>query len=63
MPFRNREPVQPEPYRRVASIDAAERFLYFTSERPGVAGPLPAGERPPGDLYRIAVADAGIRCP
>ena len=45
------------------SIDAAERFLYFTSERPGVAGPAPAGARPPGDLYRIGLAEAGVRCP
>ena len=45
------------------SIDAAERVLYFTSERPGVAGPVPAGTRPPGDLYRIGLVEAGVRCP
>lgn len=45
------------------SIDAAERFLYFTSERPGVAGPVSGGTRPPGDLYRIGLVEAGIRCP
>ena len=45
------------------SIDAGERFLYFTSERPGVAGPVPAGTRPPGDLYRIGLVEAGVRCP
>jgi Tol biopolymer transport system component len=44
------------------SIDAAERVLYFTSERPGVAGPVAAGTRPPGDLYRIDLAEAGVRC-
>jgi hypothetical protein len=44
------------------SIDAAERFLYFTSERPGLAGPVAAGTRRPGDLYRIGLAAAGVRC-
>ena len=44
------------------SIDASERFLYFTSERAGVAGPVAAGARPPGDLYRIGLAEAGVRC-
>lgn len=45
------------------SIDAGERLLYFTSERPGVAGPVAASERPPGDLYRIGLVEAGVRCP
>ena len=45
------------------SIDAGERFLYFTSERPGIAGPVPDGVRPPGDLYRIGLVEAGVRCP
>ena len=45
------------------SIDVGERFLYFTSERPGVAGPVAASERPPGDLYRIGLTEAGVRCP
>jgi len=44
------------------SIDAAERFLYFTSERPGVVGPVAAGTRPPGDLYRIGLDAAGVGC-
>lgn len=26
--------------------------LYFTSERPGIMGPVPEGVRPPGDIYR-----------
>lgn len=29
------------------------RWLYFTSERPGVVGEQPDGIRPPGDLYRV----------
>ncbi len=29
------------------------RFLYWTSERPGIVGTVAATERPPGDLYRI----------
>jgi hypothetical protein len=44
-------------------IDAGEQALYFTSERPGVAAPAEKGVRPPGDLYRIALDAAGIRCP
>ena len=31
------------------------RYLFFTSERPGVA-PTPASGRPPGDIYQIDVA-------
>jgi len=30
-------------------------YLYFTSERPGLSGPVDAGSRPPGDLYRVAI--------
>lgn len=45
------------------SIDAAETTLTFTSERPGVVGPQPAGVRPPGDLYQLRLADAGVTCP
>jgi Tol biopolymer transport system component len=44
-------------------IDAREQALYFTSERPGVAAPPERGVRPPGDLYRISLEAAGIRCP
>lgn len=44
-------------------IDAAETTLTFTSERPGVVGPQPPGTRPPGDLYRISLAAAGVHCP
>jgi len=29
------------------------RYLFFTSERPGIVPAVSAGERPPGDLYRI----------
>ena len=43
-------------------IDASEQSLYFTSERPGVAAPPEKGVRPPGDLYRITLDAAGIRC-
>ena len=31
------------------------RYLFFTSERPGVM-PAPAEGRPPGDLYQIEIA-------
>jgi Tol biopolymer transport system component len=35
-------------------------LLYFTSERPGVVPEWPAGERPPGDIYRILVEAVGL---
>lgn len=43
-------------------FDPGARFLYFTSERPGVS-PAPAdGGRPPGDIYRIPIDDLGVAC-
>ena len=45
------------------NVDTSETFLSFTSERPGVVPARPAGERPPGDIYRMPLADAGVRCP
>lgn len=44
------------------AIDPADEYLLFTSERPGVVGPQPAGVRPPGDIYMISLTAAGIRC-
>ncbi|HSR99301.1 MAG TPA: hypothetical protein VLM79_19755 [Kofleriaceae bacterium] len=35
------------------------KYLFFTSERPGVA-PAPASGRPPGDIYQIDVAALGM---
>jgi len=35
------------------------KYLFFTSERPGVV-PAPASCRPPGDIYQIEVAALGI---
>jgi hypothetical protein len=35
------------------------RYLFFTSERPGVV-PAPASGRPPGDIYQIDVAALGM---
>ncbi len=35
------------------------KYLFFTSERPGVA-PTPASERPPGDIYQIDITSLGI---
>jgi hypothetical protein len=34
-------------------------YLFFTSERPGIA-PAPASGRPPGDIYQLDVAALGI---
>jgi Tol biopolymer transport system component len=34
-------------------------YLFFTSERPGIA-PTPPGGRPPGDIYQIDVAAIGM---
>lgn len=39
------------------SFDPKERTLYFTSERPGIAGAQPPGVRPPGDIYALPVHD------
>jgi Tol biopolymer transport system component len=35
------------------------KYLFFTSERPGIA-PAPATGRPPGDIYQIDVTALGI---
>lgn len=35
------------------------RYLFFTSERPGVV-PAPASGRPPGDIYQVDVAALGL---
>jgi hypothetical protein len=43
-------------------IDAREQNLYFTSERPGLVGAQPDSVRPPGDIYRIPLRQAGIAC-
>jgi hypothetical protein len=44
------------------SFTADGRWLFFTSERPGVVGPRPEGERPPGDLYYVRVDALPLRC-
>ena len=42
------------PYAEFApAFSPDESTLYFTSERPGIVGPAPAGVRPPGDLYSV----------
>lgn len=35
------------------SISPDGRYLFFTSERPGIVGEIPAGEKDPGDVYMI----------
>jgi Tol biopolymer transport system component len=35
------------------------KYLFFTSERPGVV-PTPVSGRPPGDIYQIDVTSLGI---
>jgi Tol biopolymer transport system component len=42
------------------SITADGRYLFFTSERPGIA-PAPSEGRPPGDIYQIDLAAALAR--
>ena len=44
------------------AIDLSGSTLYFTSERPGIVGVQPDSIRPPGDLYHIPLAQAGIAC-
>jgi Tol biopolymer transport system component len=36
------------------------KYLFFTSERPGIVPTPESGARPPGDLYQIEVAALGI---
>jgi Tol biopolymer transport system component len=36
--------------------------LYFTSERPGVVGPLPDSVRRPGDIYRVGIDTVTRHC-
>lgn len=43
-------------------IDATETTLYFTSERPGIVAGVAAGQRPPGDVYRLSLDAAGVHC-
>ncbi len=45
------------------SIDATGKVLYFTSERPGIMAAQPDSVRPPGDLYRVRLDQAGVMCP
>lgn len=45
------------------ALSPDERLLFFTSERPGVVPAVPVGTRPPGDIYVIGTASAGIHCP
>lgn len=44
------------------AIDVSGSTLYFTSERPGIVGAQPDSVRPPGDIYRIPLGNAGIDC-
>lgn len=37
-------------------------YLYFTSERPGIVGPVPEGTRPPGDIYRTPFERVAALC-
>lgn len=37
------------------SWSADGKYLYYTSERPGIVGPVDDDVRPPGDIYRVAV--------
>jgi Tol biopolymer transport system component len=39
-----------------------ERFLVFTSERPGIVPALETGERPPGDLYYVELGAIDLPC-
>lgn len=45
------------------SIDVTGKVLYFTSERPGIMAAQPDSVRPPGDLYRVRLDQAGVMCP
>lgn len=45
------------------AVDPSGEWLYFTSERPGVVAAVADSARPPGDIYRIRLSEAGARCP
>lgn len=44
------------------AIDPGETAVFFTSERPGLVGAQPDSVRPPGDLYRVSLSQAGVNC-
>ena len=56
------EPVNSSRADFAPAIDVSGTTLYFTSERPGIVGIQPDSIRPPGDLYRIPLREAGINC-
>lgn len=59
-PVRLPEPVNSEYTEFAPGFD--REHLYFTSERPGVAGPVAAGVRPPGDIYRVRLEHIDSMC-
>lgn len=61
-PRRLPRPVNSEFADFAPAFGPAGEWLYFTSERPGIAGPRPADVRAPGDLYRVRLADLDL-CP
>jgi len=44
------------------SLSPDGRYLFFTSERPGIVPAVSAGQRPPGDLYRIELDALDLPC-
>ena len=60
MPVRLPEPIN-SPFTEFAP-GFGGGYLYFTSERPGVRGPVPDGERPPGDVYRVRTEGVAAVC-
>ncbi|MBR9922689.1 MAG: hypothetical protein GYB31_17805 [Bacteroidetes bacterium] len=53
----NLGPTVNSPYTEFApGISPDGKYLFFTSERPGVIGPQAEGVRPPGDLYVVKLA-------
>jgi hypothetical protein len=59
-PARNLGPIVNSPLADFAPAFSPDgKYLFFTSERPGVV-PAPASGRPPGDIYQIDVAALGI---
>lgn len=60
-PARNLGPAVNSPFADFAPAFSPDgKYLFFTSERPGIV-PTPAtGARPPGDIYQIEVAALGI---
>lgn len=60
-PARNLGPLVNSPLADFAPAFSPDgKYLFFTSERPGIVPTPTSGSRPPGDIYQIEVAALGL---